>query len=104
MRFAIQKTTGSGDVTAFNPTTQESFCGNYVAVVSGSNVTSAYATNDGAGFGSSTARSNLAGASAYLRGDKGTMLTCSMEIQPGWYPHGIGSCSDNHSIAYRLQF
>ena len=56
MQFAIQKTHGSGSVSAFNPLTQERFSGTYVAVTQGANIgTSAYATNgtDAAvGFGS----------------------------------------------------
>ena len=108
MQFAIQKALGGGDVTAFNPATQERFSGTYVGVIRGTNVNSdAYATNGAdfaVGAGSSVARSNLADATAYLRGDKGTMLTCAMQIQPGIYPHGIGQCSDNHRTTYRLQF
>ena len=108
MQFAIEKTRGSGDVTAFNPTTQERFSGTYVAVVQGTNVSSrAYVTNgvdSASGVTASTARSNLADSTAYLRGDKGTMLSCSMAIQPGVYPHGIGTCTDNNRTGYRLQF
>ena len=32
------------------------------------------------------------------------MLTCSMQIEPGYNPHGFGNCSNNHGGTYRLQF
>jgi hypothetical protein len=106
--FAIQKTYGSGAVSAFDSDRQERFSGSYVAVL-GSTTTNARAVvMNGSGFavGHATESSgtNMADATAYLRGDKGTMLTCTMRIQAGVYPHGIGDCTDNHRMSYRLQF
>lgn len=82
--FAIEKTTGSGAVTALDPVSKESFSGTYVAIM---------------GADASTAT-----ATAYLRGDKGAALTCEMQIQPGDSPHGLGTCNDNRKRSYRLQF
>ncbi len=108
MPFAIEKTTGSGLVTASDPATQEEFSGNYVAVMETiSSSANAFATNgysSAIGFGSGSVGSNIADANAYLRGDQGTMLTCTMKIQAGINPHGLGSCSDNSGRSYRLQF
>jgi hypothetical protein len=50
--------------------------------------------------------SNIANANAFLKGDKGTMLTCVMKIEGAVVssPHGIGGCNDNLGKKYRLQF
>ena len=79
--FAIEKTYGSGRVTAFNSKTNETFEGKYSAI------------------GTSTAR-----ATAFLKGDKGSIIYCQMEIQAGLNPHGLGKCQDQKEIVYRVQF
>jgi hypothetical protein len=108
MQFEIEKSRGSGAVKAVDTSTGEQFAGNYVGVlptvtqtstviVSGSVVTS--------GFGVDSISSNMANATAFLKGDKGTMLNCAMEIQASVIsPHGIGGCTDNSGRKYRLQF
>lgn len=106
--FAIQKTTGSGGVTAFDSARQENFSGTYVAVLEATGaVSNGFATNGQrfvAGSGSAVVGSNMADATAFLRGNKGTMIQCSMKIQAAAYPHGLGTCTDNHGGQYRLQF
>jgi hypothetical protein len=106
--FAIQKAPRSGGVTALDPTTQEHFSGTYVGVLESASASSSGLVTNGRGFavGSSSgvAGSNIADATAYLRGDRGSMLTCSMKIEAGVSPHGLGSCTDNHGGSYRLQF
>jgi formylmethanofuran dehydrogenase subunit C len=108
MSFAIEKTTGAGSVTAFDPGSQEQFSGSYVAVLGNTttNTHAMVANTSGwvAGNATESSGSNMADGTAYLRGDKGTMLSCTMRIQAGVYPHGIGDCTDNHRATYRLQF
>jgi hypothetical protein len=62
------------------------------------------ATGTASGSGVASVGSNIANATAYLAGDKGTMLNCEMHIEAGLSPHGIGGCSDNKGKNYRLQF
>jgi hypothetical protein len=106
--FAIQKEPRSGDVTAFDPTTQERFSGTYVGVLESTSASSSGLVTNGRGFavgsGSAVSGSNMADATAFLRGDKGSMLTCSMRIEAAVYPHGLGTCTDNRGGSYRLQF
>ena len=45
----------------------------------------------------------LGDAKAYLTGDKGGALTCTMKIAPA-NPHGTGRCEDNKGGAYQVQF
>jgi len=106
--FAIQKTYGSGAVSAFDSDRQERFSGSNVAVLASTTTSARAVVTNGSGFAVGNATessgSNMADATAYLRGDKGTMLTCTMRIQAGVYPHGIGDCTDNRRTTYRLQF
>lgn len=108
MTFEIEKTTGAGSVTAFDPASQERFSGSYVAVLASTTTNARAVVTNGYGLavGNATQSSgtNMADATAYLRGDKGTILSCTMRIQAGVYPHGIGDCTDNRRATYRLQF
>lgn len=99
--FEIERAHRSGTVTAFDPAAAETFSGNYVAIVNGVNSV-AYMPNVGWGVAGSSSR--VANATAFLRGDKGTVLTCQMQIERGFSPHGIGGCTDNRSKDYHLQF
>ena len=60
--FAIQKTTGSGAVTGFDPASKENFSGTYVGIKG--------------------IDANIVTATAYLRGDKGAALTCDLKSMP----------------------
>jgi hypothetical protein len=87
------------------PKTGEHYAGNYVGIleaVGGSSVTVSSAGNVGAtsfGLGS-----NIANATAYLTGDKGSMMNCEMKIEASISPHGIGGCTDQRGGKYRMQF
>ena len=100
----------SGAVKALDPSTGEQFSGTYVGIMptvsrTSSGVISSQGFN-ASGFGIDTVSSNIANANAFLKGDKGTMLTCVMKIEGAVVssPHGIGGCNDNLGKKYRLQF
>jgi hypothetical protein len=106
--FEIEKSHGTGRVTARDTITGEQFSGEYVGIrettsATGSSI--AISQNRVAnGFGSASVSSNLANATAFLTGDKGNSLNCQMTIQVGFSPHGIGDCSDKSGIKYHVQF
>ena len=106
--FEIEVARRTGAMTATDPLTQEHFSGSYVGIMERvTGTASAVVTNgnnSAVGFGVSSFGSNIANATAYLRGDQGTMLTCAMQIEAGLSPHGIGGCDDNKGGKYRLQF
>ena len=108
MPFEIEKAHRTGAVRAKDPQTGEVFAGTYVGVRERIDVvTSGTAISGqvvGSTFGSGSAQSNMANATAYLQGDKGTMLNCVMKIEAGLSPHGLGECTDNKGGKYRLQF
>jgi hypothetical protein len=99
--FEIERARRAGSMTGLDLSTGEKFSGSYVGIIGGTNAV-AYAP--GAGFAFGGARSNIANATAFMRGDKGTILTCEMQIEAGLFPHGIGQCKDNRAITYHLQF
>jgi hypothetical protein len=101
LSFEIERGHRSGKVTAFDPSDDERFVGSYVAIVNG---VSSTAYSPLAGFGVERLTSNVANAQALLHGDKGSILNCDMQIEAGFFPHGIGTCVDNHAKGYRLQF
>jgi hypothetical protein len=106
--FEIEKSYGTGHVTARDNTTGEQFAGEYVAIretISASGSSVAISGNRMAtGFGSGTVSSNMANATAFLTGDRGNSLNCQMTIQAGLSPHGIGDCFDKNGIKYHVQF
>lgn len=108
LEFQIEKAHRSGAVTASDPSTGERFSGKYVGMletVRASN--SAFiqsGTRSGTGFSSAEIGSNIANATAYLTGDKGSSINCQMQIEAGISPHGIGTCTDTKGTKYRLQF
>lgn len=112
LEFHIEKAMRTGAVTAYNQKTKESFSGTYVGIVQSAtahdsgfaSVYGAGGTVSASGFGNRRITSNIAQATAFLKGTAGTVLNCSMQIEAGWTPHGIGTCSDQQSIGYRLQF
>ena len=108
LEFAIEKAYRTGGVTAFNPKTNERFSGKYVGILEEiSSSSSAFASAgrfSASGFSNSSISSNVANATAFLQGDKGTLLSCRMQIEAGLNPHGFGSCEDNKGSRYRLQF
>jgi hypothetical protein len=108
MPFQIEKARRTGTAHATDPTTGEKFTGTYVGILERIDIeTSSVAvagTASASGFGRGSLAPNTANATVYLKGDKGTMLTCDMKIEAGISPHGIGACDDNYGKKYRLQF
>jgi hypothetical protein len=106
--FEIEKSYGTGRVTALDDITGEQFAGEYVGIretISASSSSVALSGNRVAtGFGSGSVSSNLGNATAFLTGDKGNSLNCQMTIQTGLSPHGIGDCSDKNGVKYHVQF
>lgn len=106
--FEIEKAHRTGAITARDPVTGEQFTGSYVGVKERVDIATSGTVIQGravaTGFGSGSAGSNIANATAFLKGDKGSMLNCEMKIEAGYAPHGIGSCQDDQGRPYRLQF
>lgn len=109
LAFEIETARHQGKVTAFDATNNERYQGQYTGVTPGE--TSNFTTNissygySASGFGSGYSQSNVGFATAYLRGDKGGMLTCDMHVEKAiLHPHGIGVCVGNDGDRYHLQF
>lgn len=110
--FEIETAYRSGAVTASNPRTGETFGGRYTAIVDTTysrstnqvNVYGAAGSVTGTGFGTTAQRSSIGNASAFLRGDRGTTLNCTIQIEASIRPTGIGTCQDQRGLRYRLQF
>jgi hypothetical protein len=107
--FEIEVSFGKGKVRATENATGEVFNGTYVAVSGGS-------TTIGTGVGriGDTTATTISGvqksinvmatSSAILFGDQGSVLDCSMRIQRGHVPKGIGTCVDKQGVLYKLMF
>ena len=108
LQFEIERAHRTGAAKAVDPSTGERFSGTYVGLMERIDATStAFVSGQNrfaSGFGTASIGSNIANATAYLKGDKGTMLTCRMQIEAGLSPHGIGGCDDNRGGKYKLQF
>lgn len=106
--FAIEQAYRSGAVTAFNSRTNETFSGRYVGILeeftSSSTAIAFSGRSSASAFGSSSVSSNIGNTTAYLKGNKGSMLTCKIQIEAGLSPHGIGSCQDQKGQNFRVQF
>lgn len=110
--FQIEVARRSGNVAASNPRTGEQFSGTYVGILERvTSFSNGYAQASGlggsvtaSGFGSTNTGSNIGNASAFLKGNKGTILNCEMQIETGLSPHGIGQCADQRGGKYKLQF
>lgn len=101
----IQLSYGSGKMTATNPTTGESFEGNYTAIQD----TKAVQYSKPTLFGDqethqSFERSTTSPTSAVLVGNKGTVMNIKMQIQAGNPPIGFGEAEDNKGEKYNVQF
>lgn len=108
LAFQIEKTASGGRVAATDASSGEQFDGSYVGIsptISTDMSASAFSGGASAfGGSSSTTSTNIANARAFLRGSKGSMLTCEINIQKGFQPRGIGSCHDQGGQNYVLQF
>jgi len=109
--FAIERSSGKGIMTARNLKTGEVFAGTYTAMlVDGGVSTGAY--QNAWGFNTGTVTTRKPGTrgvgKGILRGNKGTIISISMDIKPSWdyrvNPSGFGEGTDNKGIKYQVQF
>ena len=107
LNFEIQTSYGTGAMTAYNPVTGEKFSGQYTGIYTGGGASQSNVTNSwGFSTGSVTTQSAPTGAIAkgILRGDRGTIINVSLNIQPGARPTGFGEGTDNKGVRYQIQF
>lgn len=111
-RLSIERSSGQGGMTAVNLTTGERFTGTYSAIVTegGAVEQSTIANNWGTTTGtvSKTTLATKAVGRGFLRGDKGTVITLTMDIRPSYHPainpSGFGEGTDNNGLKYQIQF
>lgn len=112
LQFAIERSSGLGSMTAFNPVTGERFTGTYSAMITeGGGVEQSTVANN---WGTTTGTVNTVKAATkaegrgILRGDKGTVINLRMDIRPSYdariNPSGFGEGTDNHGLGYQVQF
>lgn len=123
MEFQIERSYGTGGMSAQNLKTGESFSGQYTGTYKGGGTattigrgsytgsTSNYATGSmyqHSGSVNTTSTTFIpprdATARGVLVGDKGTVIELYMEIRPGIVPKGHGEGIDNKGIRYQVQF
>jgi hypothetical protein len=108
LEFQIEKAHRSGAVSAYDPSTGERFSGRYVGIretIQGSDsIFVQSGPRSAVGYGSKEISSNIGNATAFLSGDKGSSLNCTMQIEIGFNPHGLGTCMDAKGDQYRVQF
>jgi hypothetical protein len=109
--LAIEYRFDNGIMTARNLKTGEEFNGNYTAIFEDGEVSKGtYSNAWGGNVGSvtTTARATRGTGKGILRGDKGTVISVTMEIKPTYnrniYPTGFGEGTDNNGTHYQLQF
>jgi hypothetical protein len=83
LQFEIQISLHGGGAKAFDPKKREQFAGVYAAT--------------GGGF-------FTVPATVTLTGNRGTNISCHIEIKAGDVPEGNGSCTDQRRDRYTLQF
>lgn len=112
LEFAIERSRGQGIMTAFNPVTGERFTGTYSAIITEGGGTEQSVANNfwgqvGPTVTKTTAATRAAGRGV-LRGDKGTIISITVEIKPSYNPHinpsGFGDGLDNRGVKYQVQF
>ena len=112
LQFAIERSSGLGTMTAFNPATGERFTGSYSAMITegGGVEQSTVANNWGTTTGtvSTVKAATKAEGRGVLRGDKGTVINLRMDIRPSYHPQinpsGFGEGTDNNGLTYQVQF
>jgi len=109
--FAIEYKFNYGIMTARNLTTGEEFYGNYTAIFADGEVSKGtYRNAWGGDTGSvtTTTTATRGTGKGILRGDKGTIISVTMDIKPTYnrsiYPSGFGDGTDNNGTRYQLQF
>jgi len=112
LEFAVERSSGQGIMTAFNPVTSERFTGTYSAIITeGGGVEQSTASNFWGQVGPTVTKHTVATRAAgrgVLRGDKGTVISITVEIKPSYdsriNPSGFGDGVDNHGVKYQVQF
>lgn len=112
LQFAIERSSGLGTMTAFNPVTGERFTGTYSAMITeGGGVeqsTMANTWGTTTGTMSTVKAATKAEGRGVLRGDKGTVINLRMDIRPSYHPQinpsGFGEGTDNNGLGYQVQF
>ena len=112
LEFAVERSSGQGTMTAFNSVTGERFTGTYSAIITeGGGTEQSVASNFWGQVGPTVTKSTAATRAAgrgVLRGDKGTVISITMEIKPSYdsrvNPSGFGDGLDNHGVKYQVQF
>ena len=106
LNFKIEKSRGTGSMTAYNTVTGERFNGQYTGKYTGGE--RSFGTVSGQGDNISTIQSftppSGATARGILRGDQGTVIEVYLDITPGFRPTGFGEGLDNKGRRYQLQF
>lgn len=112
LEFYVERSSGQGIMTAFNPVTGERFNGTYSAIITEGGATEqSVATNFWGQVGPTVTKTTAATRAAgrgVLRGDKGTVIAITVEIKPSYVlhinPSGFGEGVDNHGVKYQVQF
>lgn len=109
--FSIERSSGIGIMTARNLSTGEEFTGDYSAMlVDGGVSTGTYRNAWGTETGSVTTQTpgTRGVGKGVLRGNRGTIISISMDIKPSYVAHinpsGFGEGTDNNGVKYQVQF
>lgn len=104
--FEIQRSSGTGGMTAHNPKTGERFTGQYTATAIGGGTSRIDIDLGGTKSGTGTVYTppSYANARGILRGDKGTVISVYLDIRPGLRPTGHGEGVENIGNRYQFQF
>ncbi len=118
LRYEIQFTSSiqrTGTMTAFNPVSNESFQGQYRTILTGGG-SSTGVVKDSWGWTTGTVKTSSdprATARGILKGDKGTVIDVSLDLESVksnadegafFFFHGQGTGTDNHDVHYQIQF
>ena len=118
LRYEIQFTSSIqkiGTMTAFNPVSNESFQGQYRTILTGGG-SSTGVVRDSWGWTTGTVKTSSdprATARGILKGDKGTVIDVSLDLESVkgnadegafFFFHGQGTGTDNHDVHYQIQF
>ncbi|TCZ78324.1 hypothetical protein [Lysobacter sp. N42] len=101
LEFAIEKSRGTGKMTAVDPASGETFEGQYSGQFTGQG---SYSGTFGGERFQANSRPTGAVAEGVLVGNMGTVIEINLSIKPGWRPTGFGSGQDNKGVAYRVVF
>lgn len=123
MEFQIERSYGTGGMSAQNSKSGESFSGQYTGTYKGGGTATTFGSGRYSGSTSNYSTGTIyqhsgqvtssgttfippsdATARGVLIGDKGTVIELYMEIRPGIVPKGHGEGIDNKGNRYQVQF